>query len=234
MKPLLNMSALCLLTSFFVNPAVAEPLPDGEVTKLNGWSAWLTGPVTRYKHGALGDEIEASGFTVLYQGEEITFKLDDLHVFEDRRVRLVELDGDAWPECVIIRSHLIKGSAIAVYDVNENRITLKAETPDIGTANRWLNIAGFGDFTGRGKTEIAAVVTPHLKGSLRVYEIKGSRISEVARIDGYTNHINGTRELDLAKIADRNGDGVLDVTLPRIKDRSTAVVTFAGGKPREL
>jgi hypothetical protein len=214
--------------------AHAGPLPDGEITKLNGWSAWLTGPITRYKHGALGDEIEASGFTVLYKGEKITFKLDDLHVFEDRRARLVELDGDPWPECVIIRSHLKKGAAIAIYDIGETTISLKAETTEIGTANRWLNIAGFGDFTGGGKIEIAAVVTPHLKGSLRVYEIIGRRISEVARIDGYTNHINGTRELDLAKIADRNGDGVLDITLPRIKDRSTAVVTFAGGTPREL
>jgi hypothetical protein len=62
----------------------------------------------------------------------------------------------------------------------------------------------------------------------------GQRIVQRARIDGYTNHIDGSRDLDLARIADVNGDGVLDIALPRIKDGSPAVVTFAGGKPREL
>ena len=214
--------------------AHAEPLPDGEITKLNGWSAWLTGPTHRYAHGALGDAIEASGFTVRHADEMFSFELDSNHVFEDRRVRLVELDGDPSPECVIIRSHLTEGAAIAIYDIGPDGISLKAETPNIGKANRWLNIAGFGDFTGSGKTEIAAVVTPHLVGSLRVYELVGSTIRERARIDGYTNHINGTRDLDRAKIGDRNGDGVTDIALPRIKDGAAAVVTFAGGKAREL
>jgi hypothetical protein len=230
--------AACLifftLTGFARAAAQADRLPDGEVTRFGGWSAWLTGPTTRYAHGALGDTIEASGFAVNHAGRTFTFELDESHVFEDRRVRLVELDGDPSPECVIIRASLTGGAAIAVYDVGPDGISPKAETPDIGKPNRWLNIAGFGDFTGRGEIEIAAVVTPHIAGSLRVYEMVGRRIVERARIDGYTNHINGSRELDLARIADVNGDGVLDIALPRIKDGSPAVVTFAGGKPHEL
>jgi hypothetical protein len=214
--------------------AFAQPLPDGEVTRQGEWSAWLTGPTTRYAHGALGDETEASGFVVLHKGKALEFELDDLHVFEDRRVRLVELDGDPTPECVIIRSHIAEGAGIAIYDVTENMIALKAETPNIGTANRWLNIVGFGDFTGRGKVEIAAVVTPHLSGSLRVYDMVGARLVELARIDGYTNHINGTRELDLARIADHNGDGIVDIKLPRIRSGGEAIVTFAGNAAREI
>ncbi|MCU0832763.1 MAG: hypothetical protein MUC58_14895, partial [Rhizobiaceae bacterium] len=203
--------AVCLifltLTGFARAASQADRLPDGEVTRFGGWSAWLTGPTTSYAHGALGDMIEASGFAVRHAGRTFTFELDGRHVFEDRRVRLVELDGDPSPECVIIRASLTGGAAIAVYDVGPDGISLKAETPDIGRPNRWLNIAGFGDFTGRGKTEIAAVVTPHIAGSLRVYEMAGRRIVERARIDGYTNHINGSRDLDLARIADLNGDG---------------------------
>jgi hypothetical protein len=212
----------------------ADRLPDGDVTRLGGWSAWLTGPTTRYTHGALGDKIEASGFAVSHAGKTFKLDLDENHVFEDLRVRLVELDGDPSPECVIIRASLTGGAAIAVYDILPDGISLKAKTPDIGRPNRWLNIAGFGDFTGRGETEIAVVVTPHIAGSLRIYEVVGRRIVERARIDGYTNHINGSRELDLARIADVNADGVLDIALPRIKDGSPAVVTFVGGKSREL
>jgi hypothetical protein len=230
----MKANPIALLLSFLTCPALAQPLPDGEVARFGDWKAWLTGPTTRYAHGALGDEIEASGFVVAHKGKDLRFELDDLHVFEDRRVRLVQLDGDAAPEAVIIRSHVSEGASIAVYNIGDEEISLKAESPNIGMTNRWLNIVGFGDFTGRGKVEIAVVVTPHLAGSLRVYEMKGTRLLELARIDGYTNHINGTRELDLAEVADRNGDGVIDITLPRIRRGGKAVVTFAGGKAREL
>jgi hypothetical protein len=230
----MKTSLLALIVVFLSSPVTAQPLPDGEVTQWGEWSAWLSGPTTRYAHGALGDEIEASGFVVAHNGKVVTFELDELHVFEDLRVRLVQLDNDAAPEAVIIRSHVREGASIAIYDVGENTISLQAETTNIGNANRWLNIVGFADFTGRGKSEIAAVITPHLSGSLRVYEMVGSQLVEIARSDGYTNHIKGTRELDLAAISDRNGDGVVDITLPRIRSGDQAVVSFAGGTAQEL
>lgn len=230
----MKVKSLAILFVMVSTAAHAETLPDGEVTHFGNWSAWLTGPTTRYAHGALGDDIEASSFVVVQNGKQLSFELDVQHVFEDRRVRLVQLDADAEPEAVIIRSNVSEGAAIAIYDVGPDNISLKAETPNIGTANRWLNIVGFGDFTGHGKVEIAAVVTPHLSGSMRVYEIVGQQIVEQARIDGYTNHVNGTRELDLAKMADHNRDGVVDIILPRIRNGGEAVVTFAGGVAREL
>jgi hypothetical protein len=228
------IKSIIAMLSLYATSAIAEPLPDGEITRFGAWSAQLTGPTTHYAHGALGDEIEASGFEVTHAGKTMAFALDDAHVFEDLRVRLVQLDGDTTPEAVIIRSHLKQGAAIAVYDIGTAGITLQAESPDIGRANRWLNIAGFGDFTGRGGVEIAAVVMPHLSGSLRVYRLQGAQIVEVARLDGYTNHINGTRGLDLAKVADRDGDGVVDINLPRIGNGGMAVVTFDGGIGQEL
>jgi hypothetical protein len=103
------------LTGFDPAAAQADRLPDGEVTRFGGWAAWLTGPTTRFAHGASGDTIEASGFAVNHAGRTLTFELDENHVFEDRRVRLVELDGDPSPECVIIRASLTGGAAIAVY-----------------------------------------------------------------------------------------------------------------------
>jgi hypothetical protein len=226
----MKIKTLAFCFALLFKSALAQPLPDGEVTRYGDWSAWLSAPTTRYAHGALGDYVEASAFVVAHNGKELSFELDELHVFEDLRVRLVQLDGDATPEAVIIRSHVAEGASIAIYDVDERKISLKADTSNIGTANRWLNSVGFGDFTGRGKIEIAAVVTPHLSGSLRIYEIAGMHVAELARADGYTNHINGTRELDLAIVADRNGD----IALPRIGNNGKAVVTFAGGHFREL
>jgi hypothetical protein len=230
----MHIKSIIATLGFCATSAIAEPLPDGQVTRFGAWSAWLTGPTTRYAHGALGDEIEASGFEVTHGGKTMAFALDDARVFEDLRVRLVQLDGDKAPEAVVIRSHLQRGAAIAVYNIAAAGITLQAESTDIGRANRWLNIVGFGDFTGRGGVEIAAVVMPHLSGSLRVYRLQSGQVVEVARLDGYTNHINGTRDLDLAKVTDRNGDGVVDITLPRLGNAGVAVVTFVGGVGREL
>ncbi|MCH7944088.1 MAG: hypothetical protein IIB67_12780, partial [Proteobacteria bacterium] len=85
----------------------ADRLPDGEVTGGRGpiAAAWLTGPTKRYDHGILGDGIEASGLRVtLRNGASIAFNLEGQDVFEDLRVRLVDLDGDGVDELISIRS----------------------------------------------------------------------------------------------------------------------------------
>lgn len=230
------MQVKTFIAALLLSAAVAQakPLPDGEVTQFADFSAMLTRPTTRYGHGSLGDKIEAGGFQVERKGKSLRFTLDDQHVFEYRRVRLVQLDDDAEPEAVIIRSNLKEGSGIVVFDITTDAIMLKAESKNIGTRFRWLNIVGFGDFTGRGKIEIAAVITPHLKGRLTVFELRGNQLEAVAAVNGYTNHINGTRELDLADVRDVDGDGTLDVILPRIDGSGKATVSFAQAKPREL
>jgi hypothetical protein len=46
-------------------------------------------------------------------------------------------------------------------------------------------------------------VEPQLTGSLRLYSLTGPTVSEVKRIDGYTNHIIGKRDLDRLWCMDR-------------------------------
>ena len=227
------------LTLFFMSLSLGaaraeERLPDGEETRMGAVTAYLIAPTTRYSHGALGDAIEAGGFAVDVSGQTKIFMLPKDEVFEDLRVRLHDLDGDGPPEAIIIRSHVSKGASIAAYDIDSIGISLRAQSDYIGQANRWLNIVGFGDFTGEGKTMVAAVVTPHLQGSLRLYELVGDQLVERARIDGFTNHLNGTRELDLATLRDVNGDGIVDIMLPVLDGSSMAAVTFKGGQPRVL
>eukprot|EP01036_Dinobryon_divergens_P043411 gene43411-biopygen34917 len=76
---------------------------------------------------------------------------------------------------------------------------------------------------------IAAVITPHLTGSLRLYRLTGGKLLESARIDGYTNHIIGSRDLDLGRLADVDGDGVPEIVLPSIDRRSLAAISFKQG-----
>jgi hypothetical protein len=232
----MNKIWILLLTGgMLAIPAMAQKtLPSGEITEAFGNTAQLIAPTRRYAHGALGDDVEAGGFRITRGQTTLEFFLPETEVFEDLRVRLVDVTSDNKPEAIIIRSHINKGASIAVYDIQGEAIKLFAESPFIGRANRWLNIVGVADFTGQGRLQIAAVVTPHLAGSLRVYDFQGKSLVERARIDGYTNHINGSRHLDLAVIEDVNGDGIADITLPRLGSENRVTITFHGGNPREL
>jgi hypothetical protein len=212
----------------------AERLPDTEITVAKGTRAWLTGPTTRYGHGVLGDAIEAEGIEVETQERRLSYTLGHDAVFEDRRVRLVDIDADGRPEALVVKAYADRGAALALYRIGRNRIEPLAESRPIGRPHRWLNPVGTGRFTGTGETMIAAVVTPHLAGSLRLYRLKGDTLEPVASIDGFTNHIIGSRDLDLARLADVDGDGVPDIVIPSLDRRSLAVISFRDAQPRVL
>jgi hypothetical protein len=112
------------------------PLPDGEISKSGPFTAWLIDPTTRYGHAVLGDAIEAGGFVVERSGTRLTYRLPPDAVFEDRRVRLADMDGDGVPEAIIVKSYLSRGAAIAVYRILPDRIEPLAETEAVGSRNR--------------------------------------------------------------------------------------------------
>ncbi len=229
---LLAAVTACLLTG----PSLAQAtrLPDTEVTSSGGVSAWLIDPTTRYGHAVLGDAIEAGGFAVSRGGATLTYTLDAKSVFEDRRVRLADIDGDGLPEAILVKAYLDRGAAIAVYKILPTRIVALAESAPIGKRHRWLNILGAGNFSGSGETTIAAIVTPHLSGSLRFYRREGARLVEIARKDGYTSHIIGSRDIDLGRVHDIDGDGAPDILAPASDRRALAGLAFRGGVIREL
>jgi hypothetical protein len=212
-------------------------LPDGVVVagQRDVAFAWLTGPTHRYAHGVLGDAIEASGLAVeMADGRQLTFELDAGSVFEDRYPRLHDLDGDGDDEILAVRSYLDRGAALAVLGVEGGRLAILAETPAIGTANRWLNPVGAADFDGNGVTEIALVRTPHIGGTLALYRWQDGHLTEAHRAEGFSNHAIGTRELALSAVIDANGDGIPDLAVPGADRRTLRIVTFAHGRFQEL
>ena len=213
-------------------------LPDGEVsTGANGIAeAWLTGPTRRYPHGILGDAIEASGIRVVTaDGKILETALGPDSVFEDRLARLADVDGDGRDEVIVVHSYLPAGAALAVYEVRDGALRRRAEAPAIGRPSRWLNPVGVADFDGDGVPELAAVITPHIGGILKIYSVAGDRlVEEAATGRGFSNHFIGSRELGLSAIADANGDGVTDMFVPSADRGALRIVTFTGGDFAEI
>lgn len=231
------------LTDVVENPSPVpgvEPVhmvPDGDVTfgKRGIRSAWLTGPTRRYAHAVLGDAVEGSGFGLVTEsGAELQFELGLESVFEDLRVRLIDLNGDGQDEAVVIRSYLEAGAALAVYGLDAGRIVALGETPAIGIPNRWLNPAGAADFDGDGVIEIAYVETPHIGGMLRFFSLTPEGLVQEQALQGFSNHAIGSRELDMAAVIDWNDDGVPDLALPDASRSRLQIVSLAGGAARVI
>jgi hypothetical protein len=207
-------------------------LPDGQET--HGperiAAAWLIGPTDIYGHGILGDGIEASGFRFLRKdGVHFTYRLDGASVYEDLRVRLVDLNDDGTEEALLIRSYLDRGAALAVYDLRAGGPRPLGESPAIGLPNRWLNPAGAADFDGDGLVEVAIVETPHIGGILKFFQLHEDGLRLEHRAEGFSNHAIGSRVLDLSAVLDWNADGVPDLALPDAGRRHLKVVSLAGG-----
>ena len=219
-------------------PRAPDGLPDGHVaTRESGEirTAWYAEPTDRYGHGVIGDAIEAGALVIeTAAGEKLTFRLPEDQVFEDRTPRLADLDGDGRIEVVTIRASTRQGGSVAIYGLGGGTLVELAATPFIGRPNRWLNIAGIGDYADTPGREIALVVTPHIGGTLQVYRFSEYGLNRVAEARGFSNHEIGSPQLDLSASADLDGDGLLEMILPTDGRDELRIVEVEDSAIREI
>ena len=111
----------------------------------------------------------------------------------------------------------------------DGRFAILAETPPIGTPNRWLNPAGIADFDGDGAVEIALVRMPHALGRLELWRWSAGKLLKVAETRDTSNHAIGSRALGQSAVADFDGDGVVDLAIPSFDRRAIRLLSFRGG-----
>ena len=204
--------------------ALATPVASQDIA-----AAELSLPTDRYDHAVLGDALEWGGLDLtLTTGKRVRFTLPQTRVFEDITARLADLNGDGAPEVVVVETDITKGGSLAVYDASGKR----AATPHIGQTHRWLAPAGIGDFDGDGRVEIAYVDRPHLARELVFVRLDDNRLTEIARLPGFTNHQIGDAEIwggtrscdgrDSLILASADWSRMLEITLtvdgPKITD----------------
>ena len=207
-------------------------LPDGRVdtTEERGdiEEAWYSEPTRRYRHGVLGDAIEAAALKVrTFRGETYTFRLPSTEVFEDITPRIADLDGDGTNEVISILSSRQDGASVAVFGLVGNAFVKKAQSKFIGRSNRWLNIAGIDHFASRRAKQIAIVETPHLAGVFKLLFISttSSQLLSNTRVPGFSNHQIGSRELRLSAVGNLDNDGLADLVLPSLDRRLLYIIS---------
>lgn len=224
-------------TDGFKKPKHDAPFRGSPIVRgtRNVSAVWFSEPVPRLKSTPFDEEQHPGTLTAsTSELRVLRLTLPPDSVFEDRLPRLVDLDGDGKDEIVVVRSYLKKGSALAVASAQGSMLAILAETPPTGQPFRWLNPAGFGDFDGDGRLDVALVVSPHTLGELQIWSLDGRRFEMIAKIDDVSNHVRGSTFQGLSAVADFNGDGRADIAIPTQDRRSLRFLTLRRGELVEL
>lgn len=175
----------------------------------------LTDPISRYAHAVLGDALEATSITLLDTRPETSVSsliyAPEPFVIEGIAPIWTDLDGDGQREIIVTQSSSDSGAQIVVYNEAGQQL---AAGPAVGQGFRWRHQIAVAPFGPNGELELAAVLTPHIGGVVEFYQWQGDRLHVVASLPGYTSHVIGTRNLDMAAAADFDGDGRVELLLP--------------------
>jgi hypothetical protein len=202
---------------------VLNALLDGRIVVNSSHQAavYTNADDERYTHGVLGDDYEGTELTVLQVNDTelaivTAITLPEPDVFEGISPFWADVDQDGVEDLVTTVSNAQVGAQIRVYRVDGS---LLASGPVIGQGGRWRHQLAFGPFGPDGELELVDVLTPHIGGVVEYYRLNGAELEIVASEPGYSSHILGSRNLDLAVGGDFNGDGQIELAIPT-QDRS--------------
>lgn len=176
----------------------------------------LTQPTgTRYAHNVLGDPLEATAIVLIETKPTPqvvqTITIAEPHVIEGIAPIWADVDGDGRREIIVTQSAFGKGAQIVLYAEDGSVL---GRGPAIGQSYRWRHQLAVAPFAVDGGLELVAVLTPHIGGVVEFYQWQAGALTIVAQQGGYTSHVLGSRNLDMAVAGDFDGDGQPELLLP--------------------
>ncbi len=176
---------------------------------------FLSGPTEVYDHGVLGDALEATQISLVETLPEVhnlrTIEIPAGQVIEGIAPIWADLNGDGQREIIVTLSNSTQGAQLAVFDEMGTLIGL---SEPIGQGYRWRHQIAVAPFGPHGEIELVTVLTPHLGGVVEFFRLEENRLEITARLGGFTSHVIGTRNLDMAIAGDFDGDGHLELLIP--------------------
>lgn len=194
-------------------------LPDARIVQSeSGAVAVLSSPSRRYKHGVIGDDLEAESISVLRPGRDgyqlgAEIRAESGGVFEGISPLWFRPAPGEEELLAVTESVTELGSRISVYDPDGK---LVAAGPFIGAPQKWRHLISAGPFGPNGETEIVATRTPHIGGTTEFYLLNRDQgtLEISATGQGYPSHTIYTRNLDAARSGDFDNDGAWELVVP--------------------
>jgi hypothetical protein len=142
-----------------------------------------------------------------------------------------DLNGDGTHDIIITASNPQYGAQLIVYSDTGQLI---ATGPNIGQGFRWRHQIAVAPFGVNRELEIVSVRTPHLGGVVEFSRLESNKLITVAELPGYTSHIIGSRNLDMAAVGDFDSDGYIELLLPNQSRSKLAAIRRIEDKAKEV
>ncbi|MCP4142606.1 MAG: hypothetical protein GY755_20395 [Chloroflexi bacterium] len=175
----------------------------------------LSEPTAQYTHGVLGDDIEATGITLVATTPEPKIlqkiSIPERDVIEGIYPIWADMDNNGEREIIVTLSNAQDGARIVAFSEDGN---LLAEGVPVGKGYRWRHQLIAAPFTPTGEKLLAVIRTPHIGGVLEFYRLTGNKLDIVKTIPGISTHTIGSRNLFTAQVGDFNNDSKTEILAP--------------------